>query len=221
MKNRIEKNNNGFKPTLILYLLLLFLSIGCNNKINHNHIYYLHGRIVEEQGKNAVSEKFGKYELDSILNEFKDENTVIHCEIRKNNTDVKVYANKISKEIDSLINSGVKPNQITVIGASKGAIIAQNISNINTYEINYIFLAGNNQILENENDWKFHGRVLCFYDNSDSIAGKNYDYWKQRKNYTTAFEQIEINMNLGHGFLYKPFKEWIVPTKEWIKASTK
>ena len=57
---------------------------------------------------------------------------------------------------------------------------------------------------------------MCFYDDSDNIAGKNYDYWKNKPNYTTKFEQIKIDKKLGHGFLYKPYKEWVEPTKKWI-----
>ena len=202
---------------ILFYSTLLILTIGCQCAFAQVHIYYLHGRINEEQGRNAVSEKFGKFELDEILKQLNVNNSVIHCEIRTKDTDVKIYATKISREIDSLINSGIPPKNITIVGASKGAIIAMNISNINKHNINYVFLAGNNDYQEKNNDWKFHGQILCIYDLSDDIAGKNYNYWKEKPNYSTIFEQLEIKTNLGHGFLYKPLKEWINPTKEWIK----
>ena len=152
------------------------------------HIFYIHGRIIEEQGKNAYSEKYGKYELDSIISSLKVENAIVHFEIRTSNVDAKMYAIKISKQIDSLIKLDVNPIDITVIGASKGAIIASTISSLNSNAINYVFLAGNNDYQEINNDWKFHGQVLCIYDSSDDIAGKNYDYWKSKENYTTKFE---------------------------------
>ena len=202
---------------ILFYSTLLILTIGCQCAFAQVHIYYLHGRINEEQGRNAVSEKFGKFELDEILKQLNVNNSVIHCEIRTKDTDVKIYATKISREIDSLINSGIPPKNITIVGASKGAIIAMNISSINKHNINYVFLAGNNDYQEKNNDWKFHGQILCIYDLSDDIAGKNYNYWKEKPNYSTIFEQLEIKTNLGHGFLYKPLKEWINPTKEWIK----
>ena len=201
---------------IVFYSILLILYISCRHTIDQTHIYYLHGKINEEQGRNALSEKFGKFELEEILKQLNVNNSIIHCEIRAKNTDVKIYANKISKEIDSLINSGVTPKNITIVGASKGAIIAMNISDINTHNINYVFLAGNNDYQEKENDWKFHGQILGIYDLSDDIAGKNYNYWKEKPNYSTIFEQIKIKTNLGHGFLYKPLKEWLNPTKEWI-----
>jgi len=202
---------------ILFYSTLLILTIGCQCAFAQIHIYYLHGKINEEQGRNAISEKFGKFDMDEILKQLNVNNSVIHCEIRTKDTDVKIYATKISREIDSLINSGIPPKNITIVGASKGAIIAMNISNINKHNINYVFLAGNNDYQEKNNDWKFHGQILCIYDLSDDIGGKNYNYWKEKPNYSTIFQQLEIKTNLGHGFLYKPLKEWINPTKEWIK----
>lgn len=204
----------------ILLLLILAIQLSCKSQFSDTkrteHIFYIHGRIIEQQGKNAFSEAFGYYELDSIISALKFEKSVVHYEIRKENVETRAYAIKISKQIDSLIHLDVKPTDITVIGASKGAIIASNISDINLNPINYVFLAGNNDYQEMNNSWKFHGQVLCIYDLSDSIAGKNYDYWKNSKNYTTKFEQLELKTHMGHGFLFKPLDAWVIPTRKWI-----
>lgn len=208
------------KTLIILITSLTILSCKTNLQNQKKYIYYLHGRIIEIQGKDAVSEEFGKYEFDSIVNALKVKNSEVIAEVRTENVDYLEYANKVSKQIDSLISKGIKPKNITIIGASKGAIIASNISNINQNPINYVLLAGNNDYQEEHNDWKFHGQVLCIYDDSDKIAAKNYDYWKNKPNYTTKFEQIKIDKNLGHGFLYKPYKEWIEPSKKWILKQT-
>ncbi len=205
---------------IIFFLVCTTSQISCVSYIQTTrdtiHIFYLHGRIVEEQGKNAISEAFGAYEFDSIVEALKVEKSIIYAEIRTENVDVTEYANKISKQIDSLLEVGVLPKNITVIGASKGAIIASNISNINESAINYIFLAGNNNFQEENNNWKFHGQVLAIFEKSDSIAGKNYDFWQQNENFTTKFDQLELNTNLGHGFLYKPLSVWVEPAKSWI-----
>ena len=204
------------KLKLFIFFLVAIAFSSCNAQLPTKHIFYIHGRIIEQQGKNAVSEQFGKYEFDSIIAALKVENAIVHAEIRNSNVDYKLYAIKVSKQIDELIKSGVEAKNITVIGASKGAIIACNISSLNTNSINYVFLAGNNDYQEMNNDWKFHGQVLCIYDSSDEIAGKNYYYWKNKANFTTKFEQIELKTNLGHGFLYKPLSVWIEPTQKWI-----
>ncbi|WP_430400494.1 alpha/beta hydrolase [Flavobacterium sp.] len=204
------------KLKLFIFFLVAITFSSCNAQLPTKHIFYLHGRIIEQQGKNAVSEQFGKYELDSIITALKVDNGIVHAEIRNSNVDYKLYAEKVSKQIDELLESGIEAKNIIVIGASKGAIIACNISSLNPNEINYVFLAGNNDYQEMNNDWKFHGQVLCIYDSSDEIAGKNYDYWKAKDNFTTKFEQIELKTNLGHGFIYKPLNVWIEPTKKWI-----
>ena len=205
------------KLKLLLFALIIqFIGCNTNSPIQKKYIYYLHGRIIEIQGKNAFSEEFGSYEFDNIIKALKVDNSIVIADIRNENVDYLDYANLVSNQIDSLINLGNNPKNITIIGASKGAIIASNISSINTNLINYVLLAGNNDFQEENNDWKFHGQVLCFYDDSDNIAGKNYDYWINKANYTTKFEQIKIDKSLGHGFLYKPYKEWIEPTRKWI-----
>ncbi|MGD1840062.1 MAG: hypothetical protein ACFB0B_04085 [Thermonemataceae bacterium] len=208
------------KLNLLYLITVLSILSTCSSKPaeqqGEKHVFYLHGRIIEEQGKNAFSEKFGQYAFDSIVVALKVENAIVHAEIRKENVDARTYAKKVSAQIDSLILLGVKPIDITVVGASKGAIIAAHTSDINEHPVNYVFLAGNNDYQEANNDWKFHGQVLCIYDLSDGIAGKNYDYWKKKDNHTTKFEQLEIKTNLGHGFLYKPLDAWVKPTKSWI-----
>lgn len=200
----------------ILFTLLIACSTSVQNE--KKYIYYLHGRIIEIQGKDAVSTAYGRYEFDSIVMALSAKEHIVIAEVRNENVDYLDHANKVSKEIDSLIKKGVKPIDITVIGASKGAIIASHISHINLNPVNYVFLAGNNEYQEQNNDWKFHGQVLCIYDRSDSIAGSNYDYWKNKDNYTTKFEQIELKTHLGHGFLYKPLNAWTEPTRKWIST---
>lgn len=207
-----------FPLAFFLTFMLLSMAGKARSQYEDKYIYYLHGKIIEIQGRNAVSDEYGKYEFDSIVTALSGEGHKVIAEVRTENVGYTEYANKISSEIDSLVKLGVKPTDITVIGASKGAIIASNISNINLNPINYVLLAGNNKYQEENNNWKFHGQVLCIYDLSDSIAGSSYDYWKNNENYTTRFEQLELKTNLGHGFLYKPLKDWIEPTRKWILA---
>ncbi len=188
-----------------------------NKGINTRHIIYLHGRIVELQGKAAFSEEYGKYELDSILDALKEGNAQVYCELRPENTEVPAYAQKLSRMIDSMVLTGIAPGDISVIGASKGALIAATTSSINPQPVNYVLMGGNNTTIEQQNDWHFHGRVLCIYDSSDTIAGKNYDYWKVRSPEAIAFQQLEVSERRGHGFLYRPLKAWTVPALNWTR----
>ena len=210
-------------PAARLAALLLIILLSCISREQSDsktkHIFYLHGRIVEDQGSAAFSDQFGRYEFDSIVAALAVPSSRVYAEIRPPNTGVVAYARIISYRVDSLIELGVSPNQITVVGASKGAIIASNVSDLNPNAINYVLLAGNNDYQENNNAWVLKGNVLGIFDTSDQIADKNYDYWEKSSN-AVSFSQIELRTGLGHGFLYRPLPAWINPTKQWIAQQT-
>lgn len=203
--------------TQIFICLMLFLNSCQENENKSKHVFYLHGRIVELQGKNAISEKYGKYEYDNIISALNEKGTKIHHEVRTDQTDFQDFCRKTSDQIDKLIESGVNPENITIIGASKGGIMAMNISNMNINPINYILLASNNEQIEQKNQWNLHGRILGIYEKTDSIANKNYKHWIDSSTNAVEFKQLELNTGLGHGFLYRPMNEWITPTKNWMQ----
>lgn len=197
---------------------LPFLLLNCTSNIPiQKHVFYLHGRIIELQGAQAEHEQFGRYLYQDIIDSLQSENTIVYHEVRDTTTDFYKFTEQTSRQIDSLIKTGVLPHHITVIGASKGAVMTMHISHLNTNPINYILLAANNDYIELENDWTLHGNILGIYDRSDNLAGKNYQYWIDRSVATAKFKQIEINTRLGHGFLYRPIAAWLQPTKNWIK----
>jgi len=203
-----------------LILFLFFLgTISCNSKPeNKTHIFYLHGRIVQEQGSNAISEKFGKYEYTKIIDSLKIIGDEIHAEIRKSNTKFDEFCIYTSNQIDSLVNNGVNPGDILVVGASMGGVMAMKISTINRHPINYVFLGSNNKSIEEDYSFNLHGRILGIYEKSDSISNKDYQYWIDKCEKVVEFEQLQINTELGHGFLYSPLTEWITPLKKMIKS---
>ncbi len=204
------------KQLLLISILTISIFNGLSKNSSEKHIFYLHGRIIEIQGINAKSQKFGAYKYTEIIDSLKSIG-IVHNVVRTNDTDFEEFCKKTSKQIDSLITIGIAAKNITVIGASKGAVMAMYISNINSSPINYIFLAGNNDYRESTRKWNFHGRILGFYEKSDLIAGKDYQYWIDKSTNAIKFEQIELNTGLGHGFLYTPIKEWFNPTKKWIE----
>jgi len=179
-------------------------------------VIYLHGQIIEEQGINAHSTLFGKYAFEEIIDFLRNTPATVYADVHDSNVHFVHYCQQISNRIDSLILTGIRPNQITVLGASKGGVMAMIISNMNETPINYIFLGSNNITIEQENDWSFNGRILGIYDLSDKLAGKPYDHWIEQSPNAKSFKQVELNTGVGHGFLYKPIDEWLLPTKEWI-----
>lgn len=202
----------------MLSALILLSFVNCASKeVEAQHLFYLHGRIIELQGIQAVSPQFGPYEYEKIIDSLSTITSYIHAEVRKDTVDFYDFCTHISAEIDQLISDGVDPQSITVLGASKGAVMAMQISHDNPNPINYVLLAANNDNIEQTNDWSLNGRILGIYETSDQLAGKNYDYWLARSEQTLAFEQIELNTGLGHGFIYQPLPEWLEPLKKWME----
>ncbi|MBC2840447.1 alpha/beta hydrolase [Robiginitalea sp. SC105] len=209
------------EPMILWAILVLgvFTQAAGQTPENERHVFYLHGMIVELQGKNAVSETFGAYKYEDIVDSLEAYGYVVHSEVRPRNTDYQEYARRISAEIDQLISRKVAPSDITVIGASAGAHIAMAVSSLNGHPVNYVLLGANSDRLEAERDWKLHGRILGIYEASDRIAGKDYTYWMEQSPDALVFDQLKINTGLGHGFLYRPIPDWLAPARRWISGN--
>ena len=203
----------------LTFIYLLF-SI-TNNAFGEKYLFYLHGKIVEDQGANAVSPDYGAYKYEAILDTFRKADFKVMSEIRKPNTDVKEYAHKIAYQIDNLLKSGVKAKDITVIGASKGAVIAMYISTfLRNADVNFVFMAGcSDGISESNSDIFFYGNILSIYEKSDAIGRSCMKI--RNRSAITHFKEIEINTGLQHGFLFQPLPEWVKPAITWARGNYK
>ena len=206
-----------YRIYFIVFLWLTGTTISCQQPRDMKHVFYLHGMIVEIQGINAVSEQFGPYEYQAIIDALKAAGYEVHAEVRTTQTDFNTFCEKTSGQIDELIGKGISPRDITVIGASKGAQMAMKISSLNENPVNYVLLGANSDRLEKDYDWKLHGYILGIYEASDQIAGKGYTHWINHSPEAKEFKQLKISTGLGHGFLYTPNPAWMDPSNEWIQ----
>ena len=184
---------------------------------NLKHVFYFHGKIIEQQGKEAVSPEFGRYEFDSIVSTLENQGWKVYADIRPQDVNLEEYCQKVSRQVDSLVEKvKCQPENIAIIGASKGAVMAMRVSDLNQYPINYVLLGANSDYIEENYDWYMKGRILGIYEKSDTIADKDYQFWINRSKEAKEFNQLEINTGLNHGFIFWPLKEWVEPTVEWI-----
>lgn len=86
------------------------------------YLFYLHGDIMETQGKGASSPRYGVYLYDHIIEHYEDRGLVAIEEVRPKVNPVK-YAAKIVTQIRQLMAAGVPAGHITVAGFSKGDIL--------------------------------------------------------------------------------------------------
>ena len=184
-------------------------------------ILYQHGRIVEEQGTNAVSPIYGNYEFDSIVNSFKNEGYEVIATVRANNASVEASAIQLAQQVDSLVLEGYNTEDITLIGASKGAgitLLASTKISFNTVNIIVLAICGDELYkYYQDNQLTLKGKILSIYEASDewgkSCAKMNYGSDIQN------FQEIQLNTKLKHGIVYRPLSEWIYPSIMWIESN--
>jgi hypothetical protein len=189
---------------------------------NQRYLFYLHGKIIEDQGIPAVSPDFGEYEYGAILDKFEGYGFTVISETRPINTNSLEYAKKVASQVHKLLDSGVLPENISVVGASKGGDIAIYTSHlIGNPDIRYVIMAICNpeEIAGlKQNGVTLSGKVLSIYDFADPLAGSCRDLFEFSEGKgLSGSKEIVLNVGTGHGILYKPLDEWMKPVKEWAE----
>jgi hypothetical protein len=183
-----------------------------------NYLFYLHGLIVEVAGIRPKSEEHGYYEYRLILEELAKEGFLVISEARKKDTQIQPYAEKIADQVRTLIKNGVPPENITIAGASKGGAIAAYVSStLKESRLNYVILAGLFEKHLVDENLKLFGNVLSIHDRSDKLAITPQKYF-QRSEGLGNFEEIILNLDKGHGIIYKPYREWLDPMMKWLQG---
>jgi len=186
------------------------------------YLFYLHGKIIEDQGIPAASPDYGEYEYEAILKKLSGYDFVVISEQRPKDTDGVEYAKKVATQAAVLFNAGVPAKHITVVGASKGAGIAVYVSHfLENKAVNFVILAichPDEVSILKQQQIHLYGNVLSIYDSTDEFAGSCQDLFAFSEGKgITRHAEIVLNIGTGHGILYKPLDEWITPVVEWAR----
>ena len=206
------------KSTLICswFCIILFPGVTLSQDNSTDPIlFYLHGRIVEDQGREAFSERFGKYEYTEIVHTFEEAGFRVISEVRPPDTDRLAYAEKVAGQIRELIRQGNKPSSITVVGASKGGVIAMTVSTLlQNKDVNFVLLANCNEGIRQSYDIQLCGRILSIYEASDEIGGSCEGIFADA-DCNLHTHEIRLETGLAHGFIYRPLEAWVKPAISW------
>ncbi|RFN59517.1 alpha/beta hydrolase [Marixanthomonas ophiurae] len=208
------------KTKLYFLILFCFTLFSCGIKNDDRFIFFLHNRFLEEHELHELHPEFGRTEYNEIIAEFEQSGLRVISEKRNGNVNAREYAVGIVAQIDSLIKTGIEPKKITVAGTSKGGYIAQYVSTLaNNPDLNFVFIASfRDSDIDTIPEINYCGNILNIYEKSDSFGVSALE----RKNTSTCqithYKEIELNTGMGHGFLFKPLKEWIEPTINWAKG---
>jgi pimeloyl-ACP methyl ester carboxylesterase len=186
-------------------------------EVGARYVFYLHGRIVEDQGADAVSPELGRYEYTAIVRQLADSGFSVISEVRARDTDPEVYADSVVRQIRRLLAASTRPQDITVVGASKGSVIAMLISTRLAEPVRLVLLANCNDYVLRRFRLRLHGEVLSIYEASDSL-GRSCAPLFERSPGVTRKQEIRLETGLGHGFLYRPLPEWVGPTVSFART---
>lgn len=213
--------NKPLRLFTLLLTVLFSLSTSAQTNKDQRYIFFLHNKFVQENPLNAVHTEYGKAEYNEILESFRKDNFIVVSEKRKKNTNSAEYAEKIVKQIKTLIKKGVPPNHITVIGTSQGGYIAQYVSTyLSNPNVNFVFIGCfQNSDIEQIPDINFCGNILTIYEKSDIYGVSAVKRKETSKCNIIHFKEIELNTGLKHGFLFKAADNWIAPSKKWANGN--
>ena len=165
---------------------------------------------------------YGEYEYEAILKKLSGYGFVVISEQRPKNADIVEYAKKTAGQVTALLKAGVPAKNITVVGASKGAGIVVQVSHmLENKAANFVILAichPDNVAGFKQDQIFLYGNVLSIYDSTDELAGSCRDLFAFSEGKGIAkYNEIVLNIGTGHGILYKPLDEWIIPVVQWAR----
>ena len=180
-------------------------------------VIYLHGRVVEDQGPAAVSPEFGPYGYYAILDSLHASGFQVLSDLRPPGTDMAQYAARVAAQVDSLIQAGVPPARIAVVGFSKGGGIAiQTAARLQRPDIVFVFLAA---CSKGATTLRVAGRLLSVVEESDSL-GRSCASLFARALPGSVHAELRIQTGLKHGAFYQPRQAWLAPVRAWIRGSS-
>lgn len=191
-----------------------------NINADQHYVFYSHGYIVEGEDPTPIETKhgWGKYDFPAIKTALSDPAYQLVAHHRPKNTDPFVYARFLSEQIKVLINQGVSPSHITLVGFSRGAFITGLTSNLLAdFAVNTVILAGCGRLIaKKHDDIQVYGHVLSIYESSDQSG--SCERLKTKSNEALSFSELAIHTGLSHGAFYTPNPVWVEPVKSWIRS---
>jgi hypothetical protein len=179
------------------------------------YLIYLHGRILEVQGRQATSPDFGKYEYDAILKALADKGLVVISELRGPDTGPD-YAKKVAAQVRKLVAGGVPANHITVAGFSKGGFLARATAmELADPAVNFVIMAACGARADDPGKpGTLKGRILSLYDQSDEMAGPCARFFAPGM----KTKEVRLTTGLRHGLFFRPRPEWVDLIANWART---
>ncbi len=190
------------------------------------YVFYMHGAWIEQHGLNQPHPKHGAYRYEEILRALEDRAYQVISEVREGEVHPLEYAQRVAGQVRDLLETGVSPGDIVVMGHSKGGQMALMVASVlQAPPLNYVVLAGCGKpgtmfrrsyarFLQ-QRAQSLQGRILSIYDSADHEAGSCREAFSPRAGLTT--NEIVLHTGQGHGLFYAPGPVWLDKVLEWMR----
>jgi hypothetical protein len=184
------------------------------------YVIYSHGFIVEGDDPKPVSPKYGQYDFPAIKQTLFSEGGFNLIAYQRPKSSDDSYADTLQSWARRLLDAGVKPSRITLVGFSRGAQLTALASNgLASAGINTALMAiCEDGEVSHAPGLNLGGNLLSVYETSDEMgscgklaAGSN----------LKSFKEVGISTGKKHGAFFQPLPEWIQPLKAWIAKTNR
>lgn len=179
------------------------------------YLLYLHNRFLEVAAPGDRHPTFGSYEYQAILDALAERRFTVIAEQREPEADPAEWADRVTGQVRSLEAAGVPSERISVVGFSKGGVIAVlTSSELADDRVNFVFIAACGGWTDSVPNLEPHGRLLSIREASDDLVGSCEPMFA-RASAGSQTREIELHLGGGHGAFFAPRVEWIEPVVAW------
>jgi hypothetical protein len=188
---------------------------------HERYVIYSHGLIVEGNDPRPISPKYGQYDFPGIQQAlFSDGGFNLIAYQRPKNTEVDAYVNTLGSWVRRLLDAGVAPSHITLVGFSRGAQLTGYASgDLASAGINTALMAiCEDGDLQREPPLMLGGNLMSIYETSDQLGSCAK---LAARSHLMSFKEVAISTGRGHGAFFQPLPQWVKPLKAWIAATNR
>ena len=194
----------------------VFTSFPDNIEPNAKYVFYSHGYIVEGDNPKPVHKSWGVYDFPLIKDAIAELEVNVIAYHREAKTNPFDFAKKLARDAERLIEAGVKPNNITFLGFSRGGAITALTSNeLKRNDVNFILLAACAGLVKSQENLQVYGHVRSIVETTDEVGSCK--FLIDRSPQVQSFNEIFITTGKSHGAFYVPRDAWIKPVNDWLK----
>lgn len=186
-------------------------------------LFYIHDNILSAENITPLHPQYGRYQYEEIVNRFATEGFMVISYPRETGAHPYLFAEEIATEIRKLLNTGVSPTHVSIVGAGQGGAITVLISMaVRNPDINVILLSSCTEayneywVTQGELLW---GRVLSIHHPAASGTAACMPYLEHcRGEGVPLAREIVLQEQSSPGFWLQPTTDWVLPAILWASG---